>query len=152
MKLSSCLALGMMLDCSGMDLLRKWTNAVGMQRFFFQFNDIVGSKDALNIKGSHRTGITSGYMNANRITLDRPITIDYKASGDWRPRDNQTGIEINGILESRFEYSVGILNGEGKLHHSKIERMYCELPISSEEWGWMAQVRMLSLKSRQLGR
>jgi len=53
-------------------------------------------------------------MNANRITLDRPITIDYKASGDWRPRDNQTGIEINGILESRFEYSVGILNGEGK--------------------------------------
>lgn len=90
-------------------------NAVGMQRFFFQFNDIVGPKDALNIKvGRIEPGITSGYMNANRITLDRPITIDYKASGDWRPRDNQTGIEINGILESRFEYSAGVLNGEGK--------------------------------------
>jgi hypothetical protein len=90
-------------------------NAVGMQRFFFQFNDIAGPKDALNIKvGRIEPGITSGYMNANRITLDRPITIDYKASGDWRPRDNQTGIEINGILRSRFEYSAGVLNGEGK--------------------------------------
>lgn len=90
-------------------------NAVGMQRFFFQFNDIVGPKDVLNVKvGRIEPGITSGYMNANRITMDRPITIDYRASGDWRPRDNQTGIEINGILESRLEYSAGVLNGEGK--------------------------------------
>ncbi|MBI4547141.1 MAG: hypothetical protein HY707_04120 [Ignavibacteriae bacterium] len=90
-------------------------NAVGMQRFFFQFNDIIGPKDALNIKvGRFEPGITSGYMQANRITLDRPITIDYRASGDWRPRDNQAGIEINGIFGSNFEYAVGIVNGEGK--------------------------------------
>ena len=90
-------------------------NAVGLQRFFFQFNDILKEKDALNIKvGRFEPGITSGYMQANRITLDRPITIDYRASGDWRPRDNQAGIELNGILASRFEYAAGILNGEGK--------------------------------------
>lgn len=90
-------------------------NAVGMQRFFFQFNDIVGPKDVLNIKlGRFEPGITSGYMQANRITLDRPITIDYRASGDWRPRDNQAGIEINGILGSNFEYAAGVVNGEGK--------------------------------------
>lgn len=90
-------------------------NAVGLQRFFFQLNDVFGPKDAINIKlGRIEPGITSGYMNANRITLDRPITIEYRASGDWRPRDNQSGLEINGILQSRLEYSVGVLNGEGK--------------------------------------
>lgn len=90
-------------------------NAVGMQRFFFQFNDIVGPNNAINIKvGRFEPGITSGYMQANRITLDRPITIDYKASGDWRPRDNQAGIEINGIVGSNFEYAAGVVNGEGK--------------------------------------
>lgn len=90
-------------------------NAVGLQRFFFQFNDVVGRRDAINIKvGRLEPGITSGYMNANRITLDRPITIDYRASGDWRPRDNQAGIELNGILASRLEYAVGVVNGEGR--------------------------------------
>lgn len=90
-------------------------DAVGLQRFFFQFNDVVGPKDAVNVKvGRFEPGITSGYMNANRITLDRPITIDYRASGDWRPRDNQAGIELNGILASNFEYAVGVVNGEGK--------------------------------------
>ena len=90
-------------------------NAVGIQRFFFQFNDVFGPNNALNIKvGRFEPGITSGYMQANRITLDRPITIDYRASGDWRPRDNQAGIELNGILGSQFEYAVGVVNGEGK--------------------------------------
>ncbi|MBI3194578.1 MAG: hypothetical protein HYZ34_08965, partial [Ignavibacteriae bacterium] len=90
-------------------------NAVGLQRFFFQFNDVAGPKDALNIKvGRFEPGITSGYMQANRITLDRPLTIDYRASGDWRPRDNQAGIELNGILANNLEYAAGVLNGEGK--------------------------------------
>lgn len=91
------------------------TNAVGLQRFFFQFNDVFGPKDALNVKvGRFEPGITSGYMNANRITMDRPITIEYRSSGDWRPRDNQAGIELNGIVASNFEYAVGVVNGEGK--------------------------------------
>ena len=90
-------------------------NAVGLVRFFFQFNDVFGPKDALNIKvGRFEPGITSGYMNANRITMDRPITIDYRASGDWRPRDSQAGIELNGILANNFEYALGVVNGEGK--------------------------------------
>lgn len=95
-------------------------NAVGLQRFFFQFNDVIGRNNAVNVKvGRLEPGITSGYMNANRITLDRPITIDYKASGDWRPRDNQAGIEVNGIVGSRVEYAVGVVNGEGKTTPSK---------------------------------
>ncbi len=89
-------------------------DAVGLQRFFFQFNDVLGRRDAFNIKvGRFEPGITSGYMQANRITLDRPLTIDYRAS-DWRPRDNQAGVELNGILGSRFEYAFGLVNGEGK--------------------------------------
>jgi len=90
-------------------------NAVGLQRFFFQFNDLAGRPDAVNLKvGRLEPGITSGYMQANRLTLDRPITIDYRASGDWRPRDNQAGLELNGILGRRFEYAAGAVNGEGK--------------------------------------
>ncbi|MBI3871541.1 MAG: hypothetical protein HY304_00500 [candidate division Zixibacteria bacterium] len=95
-------------------------NETALEKFFFQFNDVVGPKDAVNVKvGLLEPGITSGYMEANSLTLDRPITIDYRATGDWSPADVQAGIELNGILGSRFEYAAGVVNGEGKTTPSK---------------------------------
>jgi hypothetical protein len=93
----------------------KGVNAPGLKRFFFQFNDIIGIKDALNVRvGRFEPGITDGYTDTQRLTMEHPITLDYKASGDWRPRDPQAGIELNGVLQHRTYYALGVVNGEGK--------------------------------------
>lgn len=91
------------------------TNAEGLKRFFFQFNDVLGSENAFNIRvGRFEPGITDGYVDNNRVTMEHPLTLDYKATGRWRPRDQQSGIEGNGFWAHRFQYAVGVVNGEKK--------------------------------------
>lgn len=93
----------------------KAVQAPGLKRFFFQFNDVLGSKNFLNIKvGRFEPGITDGYMDAQRMTMEHPITLDYRAAGKWRARDAQAGIELNGIINRRLHYALGVVNGEGK--------------------------------------
>lgn len=93
----------------------KGKNAEGLKRFFFQFNDVAGPENALNIRvGRFEPGITEGYVDNNRITMEHPLTLDYKASGKWRPRDQQSGIELNGFLAHRYQYAFGVVNGENK--------------------------------------
>lgn len=87
----------------------------GLKRFFFQINDVLGPKNAFNIRmGFLEPGITDGYVDNNRITLEHAMTLDYKATGKWRPRDKQAGVEINGFLNHRFQYALGVVNGEKK--------------------------------------
>lgn len=89
--------------------------AAGIERLFFQFNDLAGPKDAVNVKvGRFEPGITSGYTSSNRLTLDRPLTLDYAAAGDWSAGQRQSGVEASGVLGHRFEYAAGVVNGEGK--------------------------------------
>jgi len=88
-------------------------DAPGLQRFFFQFNDLLGPKNAFNIRmGRLEPGITEGLLDNDRLTLEHATTLDYRAGGVWRPRNPQSGVEINGILNHRFQYAVGIVNGE----------------------------------------
>jgi hypothetical protein len=96
-------------------------NAAGLQRLFFQFNSIVGSQNFINLRiGRFEPGITDGYTSNQRLTLSYPITTDYNAAspvtgqGGWRPRDFQSGIELNGIIKHNIYYAAGIVNGESK--------------------------------------
>lgn len=91
----------------------KGIDAKGLKRFFFQFNDLLGPRNLINLRaGRFEPGITDGYTDSNRITLEHILTLDYMATGKWRPRDQQSGIEVNGIFKSRFSYAVGVVNGE----------------------------------------
>lgn len=98
--------------------------------FFLQYSDVFGD-DKLNLKfGRYDVGALSGYnafKEDNRLTLAHYRPNDYKVvpSSDkvpgsggkinyrWRYRDKQSGIEANGILADRFEYIVGVVNGNG---------------------------------------
>lgn len=72
-------------------------NAVGLNRFFFQVNDALGPENAVNIRfGLLEPGITEGLVDNQRVMLEHATVLDYKATGKWRPRDRQSGIEING--------------------------------------------------------
>ncbi len=91
-------------------------NAIGLKRFFFQLNDLVGTENAFNIRlGRIEPGITEGLVDNQRVMLEHATTLDYKATGKWRPRDQQSGIEINGIVNHRYQYAIGVVNGEGKV-------------------------------------
>ena len=94
-------------------MFEKGKNAPGLKRAFFQINDLIGPDNAFNIRvGRLEPAITEGYVDNNRITLEHAMTLDYKATGKWRPRDQQSGIELRGILGHRFQYAVGVVNGE----------------------------------------
>ena len=85
---------------------------------YVQFNDLLGSKPGMfNVKfGRFETGAARGHKDDGRLTPSHPFPYDYKVSGggaDKKLRDKQAGLEVNGILASRFEYALGIVNGNG---------------------------------------
>ncbi|HEA68157.1 MAG TPA: hypothetical protein ENI07_15230 [Desulfobacterales bacterium] len=85
---------------------------------YLQFNDLLGSTPGmLNFKfGKFETGASRGHKDDNRLTPSHPMPYDYTVSGggnDKKLRQKQAGLELNGILASRFEYAVGIVNGNG---------------------------------------
>jgi hypothetical protein len=85
---------------------------------YLQFNDLLGSTPGmLNFKfGKFETGAARGHKDDNRLTPSHPMPYDYTVSGggnDKKLRQKQAGLELNGILASRFEYAVGIVNGNG---------------------------------------
>jgi len=108
----------------------KEKNAAGLKRLFVQFNDLFTKhgglpENALNFKlGRIEPGTQGGYKDASkRLTMEHPITGDLRALENtglagwdtgyrWRMRDQQAGVELNGILKHFFEYSVGVVNGE----------------------------------------
>lgn len=90
-------------------------NARGLQRFFVQFNNVIGKENLLNIRvGRFEPGITDGYTGTQRLTMSYPLAMDYDATGTWKPRDPQSGIEVNGIVNHHLYYAGGIVNGESK--------------------------------------
>ncbi len=90
-------------------------NARGLQRLFIQLNDVIGPPNHFNVRiGRFEPGITDGYVSTQRMTSSEPITLGYNPSGGWSASDPQSGIELNGIINHRFYYAAGIVNGESK--------------------------------------
>lgn len=96
-----------------------------------QLNDLLRREDLLNIKiGRADVSALDGFnafKENNRLTLEHYLPNDYRVvpskdlvNGEsinfrWRLRDKQPGIEANGILADRFEYAVGIVNGNSSV-------------------------------------
>jgi hypothetical protein len=90
-------------------------NAAGLQRLFFQLNDLFSSENLLNFRfGRFEPGITDGYTNSQKLSSASVITGDFNPGGGWKARDPQSGIELNGILYHRIYYAAGVVNGESK--------------------------------------
>jgi hypothetical protein len=97
-------------------------NAPGLGRLFFQANDLVGPDNLLNVRfGRMEPGITDGRTDNNRIMLEHTTTLNYSATGHWRPRDLQSGIEASGIVAHRYQYMAGVVNGEGTVVDDKTD-------------------------------
>ena len=98
---------------------------------FIQYNDLFGLEDVLNVKfGRSDISALDGYnafKEDNRLTLAHYLPNDYKVvpskdviNGDsinfrWNLRTKQPGIEINGIVADRYEYAIGVVNGNGSV-------------------------------------
>ncbi len=94
----------------------KGQNSPGLKRFFIQFSNLFESSlgKALSLRvGRFEPGIADGYKDADRITMEHPITLDYRVTSAFRIRDAQSGIEIAGVPHRSFEYVVGVVNGQG---------------------------------------
>jgi len=94
----------------------KGVNAPGLKRFFIQFSNLfekrLGKAVSLRV-GRFEPGIADGYKDADRITMEHPITLDYRVTSAFRVRDAQSGVELAGVPHRRFEYVLGLVNGQG---------------------------------------
>lgn len=105
----------------------KMKNAEGLKNLHITFSDPIGPDNLFNIKvGRFEPGSTRGYVDNDRITMEHPTTLDYRVvSGKWRMRDQQAGIELNGIVNHRIEYAAGVVNGDGTtLDANKMKDFY----------------------------
>lgn len=94
----------------------KGQNAPGLKRFFIQFSNLFEGKlkKGLSLRvGRFEPGIADGYKDADRITMEHPITLDYRVISAFRIRDAQSGIEVAGVPHRSFEYVLGVVNGQG---------------------------------------
>lgn len=94
----------------------KGQNAPGLKRFFIQFSNLfeknLGKGLSLRV-GRFEPGIADGYKDADRITMEHPITLDYRVTSAFRIRDAQSGVEVAGVPHRSFEYILGVVNGQG---------------------------------------
>ncbi|MEE9611035.1 MAG: hypothetical protein V3W19_07265, partial [Desulfatiglandales bacterium] len=94
---------------------------------YVQFNDLLGDTPGMvNLKfGKFETGASRGIKDDDRLTPSHPMPYDYTVSGggaDKKLRQKQAGLELNGILASRFEYAFGIVNGNGSTADNNSEK------------------------------
>ena len=109
-------------------------NAPGLGRLFFQVNDLVGPENLLNVRfGRLEPGITDGLTDNNRIMLEHATTLNYSATGHWKPRDLQSGMEVSGIVAHRYQYIVGVVNGEGAVVDDQTDEkdVYARLAVKT---------------------
>src|SRR5512140_936907 len=80
-------------------------------------NDLVGPAHAVNIAVGRRIGTYTSFQNhgsyfADLMMTQVPVTGLYGATSDpFVFNDNHNGLEVNGVVASRFDYSAGLAAG-----------------------------------------
>jgi hypothetical protein len=93
---------------------------VELNRIFLIFSNLVGNNMALNARiGAFEPGLFSfsthrAWMEGFWLTT-RPFSDDMA----WSIEEFQKGVEVNGIIQGRFGYSAGIVEGFGGPHSDK---------------------------------
>jgi hypothetical protein len=95
-------------------------DGVELNRIFLIFSNIIGDNYAFNVRlGAFEPGLFSfsthrAWMEGYWLTT-RPFSNDM----GWSIEEFQKGLEVNGMLQGRFGYSAGILEGFGSTHPQK---------------------------------
>jgi len=99
-----------------MALIEDGNDFGGVERFFIRFGSLFNSGSA-----GHLASITIGQFepayvpasNRRRLTHTAYLSNTFEAGENNFHFGDQRGIEINGIMMSRFDYAIGIVNGNG---------------------------------------
>ena len=95
-------------------------DGVELNRIFLIFSNLIGDKYQFNVRaGAFEPGLFSfsthrAWMEGYWLTT-RPFSEDM----EWSIEEFQKGIEVNGMLQGRFGYSAGIVEGSGSTHSDK---------------------------------
>ena len=83
-------------------------------RMFLRFNNIFNLNNLVNLRvGKFEPGINDSYPGNQRLTMSYTILQDYAPAGDWSSKKNNSGFELNGILNHTINYQLGIVNSIG---------------------------------------
>ena len=99
------------------ELTASRTDGVDLETAAIYFNDVIGPAHAVNLAVGRRIGTYTSFQNhgsyfADLMMTQVPVTGLYGATSDpfvWN--DNHNGIEVNGVLADRFDYSLGLAAG-----------------------------------------
>ncbi len=99
------------------ELTASRTDGVDLETAAVYFNDLVGPAHAVNVAVGRRIGTYTSFQNhgsyiADLMMTQVPVTGLYGATSDpFAFNDNHNGVEVSGILGSRFDYSAGFAAG-----------------------------------------
>ncbi|MGR3304297.1 MAG: hypothetical protein ACUZ8I_17605 [Candidatus Scalindua sp.] len=92
----------------------------GAQRLFFQFNDLLSGtqdylpEDAFNLKIGKFDIAADPFQNSTKRTLNKYLPSDSTVGGaTFKMRNLQKGFEANGIIKSRLQYALGLVQSTG---------------------------------------
>ena len=99
------------------ELTASRADGVDLETAAVYFNDLVGPAHAVNLAVGRRIGTYTSFQNhgsyfADLMITQVPVTGLYGATSDpFVFNDNHNGLEVNGVIGSRFDYSVGLAAG-----------------------------------------
>jgi hypothetical protein len=88
-----------------------------LNRIFLLFNNLVGTSLGLNAKvGVFEPSLFSFSTHRSWMEGYWFTTRSFSEDMGWTTEETQRGVEVNGILNGRFSYSAGVVEGFGKIH------------------------------------
>jgi hypothetical protein len=91
-----------------------------LNRVFLIFSNLIGSDYAFNARvGVIEPGLFSFSTHRSWFEDYWFTTRPFSDGADWTLEETQKGIEFNGMMDGRFGYNVGIMEGAGASHSAK---------------------------------
>lgn len=101
---------------------------VELNRMFLIFSNVLSDNMNFNVKvgvfepglfsfSTHRAWMEGFWMTTRNF--DNDPDADYHNGMGWTLEETQKGVEVNGVLQGRFGYNLGVVEGFGNLHSGK---------------------------------
>ena len=115
------MSLGTMGDNLAFNLgfaLQDESERSAVERVYLEYSDVLAGKfgipnDLINIRGGYFDPMAMPFSPHNQnLMASMPTIYNFRISANQpRVRDSQSGIEVFGIINKRFRYATGVLNG-----------------------------------------